>query len=86
MRTTLELPDDLMRSIKVRAAQTDRTLTEVIAELLRSGLSAAEAGVSGGQRVQLPLVRSSRTASPDELSPERIAAILQAADIADLTS
>jgi hypothetical protein len=34
MKTTLELPDDLMRDIKVRAAQENRELKDLIADLL----------------------------------------------------
>lgn len=41
MKTTLELPDDLMRAVKVRAASTDRRLRDVVAELIRRGLEAA---------------------------------------------
>ncbi|MFU8832189.1 MAG: hypothetical protein ACNA7J_08545 [Wenzhouxiangella sp.] len=44
MKTTLELPDDLMRQIKVRAATTDCKLKDMFEELLRRGLEAAEAG------------------------------------------
>ena len=40
MKTTLELPDDLMRDIRVRAAQSDRRLKDVVEELLRRGLEA----------------------------------------------
>ncbi len=38
MKTTLELPDELMRTVKVRAAQTDRKLKDLIAELIELGL------------------------------------------------
>jgi plasmid stability protein len=38
MKTTLELPDELMRALKVRAAQSDRKLRDVVAELLQRGL------------------------------------------------
>lgn len=38
MKTTLELPDELMRAVKVRAAATDRKLKDVVAELIRRGL------------------------------------------------
>ena len=42
MKTTLELPDDLMRRIKIRAAATDRKLKDTVEELVRRGLEAAE--------------------------------------------
>jgi len=44
MKTTLELPDDLMRRIKIRAATTNRKLKDTVEELIRRGLEAAEAG------------------------------------------
>lgn len=43
MKTTLELPDELMRSVKVRAARTDRKLKDVVTELIELGLEASEA-------------------------------------------
>lgn len=39
MRTTLDLPDPLMRRIKVKAAQEDRKLKDLVAELLEAGLA-----------------------------------------------
>jgi hypothetical protein len=38
MKTTLELPDKLMRAVKVLAAETDRKLKDVVAELIKRGL------------------------------------------------
>jgi len=38
MKTTLELPDELMRAVKIRAAQTDRKLKDVVAQLIELGL------------------------------------------------
>lgn len=70
MRTTLDLPDDLMRSIKVRAAQEDATLTETITTLLRASLSAASRPTA--TRVQFPLVLGQRRATPNELSAEQV--------------
>ena len=39
MKTTLDLPDPLMRRVKIRAASEGRKLTELIAELLEAGLA-----------------------------------------------
>lgn len=44
MKTTLELPDDLMRSLKIRAAQSDRRLKDIVTELLQRGLSEQASG------------------------------------------
>lgn len=40
MRTTLDLPDELMREVKIRAAQRDLKLKELFEELIRAGLRA----------------------------------------------
>lgn len=39
MRITIELPDDLLRRIKVQAALTDQKLKVLVPELLETGLS-----------------------------------------------
>ena len=41
MKTTLELPDELARRIKVRAAERDQRLKDTIAQLLELGLANA---------------------------------------------
>ncbi|HEY3130557.1 MAG TPA: ribbon-helix-helix protein, CopG family [Acidobacteriota bacterium] len=38
MRTTLNIDDELMKSVKRRAAEAGRTITEVIEEALRENL------------------------------------------------
>jgi plasmid stability protein len=38
MKTTLDLPEDLMREIKIRAVKGNRKLKDAIADLLRRGL------------------------------------------------
>jgi plasmid stability protein len=79
MKTTLELPDDLMRTIKMRAASEDRRLKDVIAELLRRGIAAEErTEMITERRISLPLIRTKRAISPEhEATPERIAELLE---------
>ncbi|HEX5140508.1 MAG TPA: antitoxin [Dehalococcoidia bacterium] len=78
MKTTLELPDDLMREIKVRAAREDRRLKDVVTELLRKGLAAQEMAANKPvHRVKLPIITGGHPAAPgEELTPERIHEIL----------
>lgn len=38
MRTTLDLPDPLMRKVKIKAASEGKKLKEVMAELIEAGL------------------------------------------------
>lgn len=45
MRTTVRLPDDLMKEVKRHAVETGRTLTEVIEDALRAALAREEGGV-----------------------------------------
>ncbi len=40
MKTTLELPDDLMRAVKIRAAERNQRLKDVVADALRAALAA----------------------------------------------
>lgn len=79
MKTTLDLPDELMRAIKVRAAQQGRKMKDVVTELLRSGLSQTHSGapIPTPRRVQLPLVHCGGAATREqEMTPERVAAAL----------
>lgn len=43
MRTTLDLPDPLMRRVKIRAVSEGRKLKEIIADLLEKGMDAPAA-------------------------------------------
>lgn len=77
MKTTLELPDDLMREVKIRAVRENRKLKDTVAELLRRGLSPRRSGPQVRHRVALPIVACPRKARPrEEITPERVASIL----------
>jgi hypothetical protein len=78
MKTTLDLPDELMRTVKIRAVRENRKLKDMIAELLRRGLAQPPDGRGAVRhRVQLPIVRCAHPARPaEELTPERVAQIL----------
>ena len=43
MKTTLDLPDDLMREVKIRAVHEHKKLKEKITELLRKGMAVSQA-------------------------------------------
>jgi len=42
VKTTLELPDDLMRRVKLRAVHRGRKLKDEIAQLLEAGMARAD--------------------------------------------
>lgn len=78
MKTTLELPDDLVRALKIRAATQNRRLKDVLAEAVRRGLAHPEQTATRRQ-VRLPLVECAHEADPEhEMTPDRVAqALLQ---------
>ncbi|MGH9072077.1 MAG: antitoxin [Acidimicrobiales bacterium] len=61
MKTTVELPDELMRSVKIRAVNEGRRLKDVMADVIRRGLAQGPADSATPPRpprkVTLPLVR-----------------------------
>jgi plasmid stability protein len=78
MKTTLDLPDDLVRAVKIRAAEENRKLKDLMADLLQSGLAQRRGAASTvRRRLKLPLVECAHEARPDEeMTPERVAKVL----------
>jgi plasmid stability protein len=77
MKTTLDLPDDLMREVKIRAVRENRRLKDAVADLLRRGLSQRRSEAKSPHRVALPIVECGHKARPrEEMTPERVAGIL----------
>lgn len=78
MKTTIELPDSLIRAIKLRAVRENRKLKDVMADLLRRGMAQPEGAVlEAGNRVRLPLVKTAhRALASEEMTPERVAQVL----------
>lgn len=74
MKTTLDLPADLVREIKLQAVHDGRKLKDTIAGLLRAGMKARSTRAAAkSARVKLPLVHCHKTGS---LTPEQVAAAL----------
>jgi plasmid stability protein len=65
MRTTLNLPDELYRAVKVRAASDGRTVTSVVEEALRTLLAEHLAAPKPFVLRALPL----RPGDDDDLPP-----------------
>lgn len=76
MKTTLDLPADLVREMKLRAAQEGRKLRDVATEVFRRGLSqpGPQAGEALRHRVKLPLIECRAAAT--ELTAEQVAEVL----------
>jgi plasmid stability protein len=86
MKTTLDLPDELMREVKIRAAEDNRKLKDTIADLLRQGLAQPRSETPQiRNRVKLPLFRGGHPAKPgEEITPERLHEILLEQEVRDL--
>lgn len=87
MKTTLDLPDALVKQVKLRALRDGRKLKDAVADLLRKGLDVAmdtkadaqEPAITRDRKTGLPLIECKQPAAPqEELSPERVADILLA--------
>ena len=78
MKTTLDLPSDLVREMKLRAAHEGRKLRDVATEIFRRGLSLpTPPSESVRHRVQLPLIACGTPANPaKELTADQVAEVL----------
>jgi plasmid stability protein len=90
MKTTLDLPDALVRQVKLRAVREGRKLKDAVADLLRKGLAVAAniepepeaAEITKDKQTGLPLVKCKKAAAPgEEMTPERVADILLAQEV-----
>lgn len=68
MRTTIDIPDDLHRQAMSIARDTSRTLSEIVADLMRRGLGQhGAAEVSRSARTGLPVVRLGTVITTDDV-------------------
>jgi hypothetical protein len=77
VKTTLDIPDDLMRQVKILAVKENRRLKDAVADLLRRGLSQQRSDRKVRHRARLPIVDCAHAARPgEEMTPDRVAGIL----------
>ncbi len=85
MKTTIDLPDSLVREVKLRALLEGKKLKDAVAELLRRGLDTPPGaeGVSSRPVVRrhpatgLPYIESLHEAAPgEEMDPYRVTEVL----------
>lgn len=77
MRTTLNLDDTLYRRAKIKAAETGRTVSDLVAEGLNLLLAGNPRATKAPRRVPLPLIAGGRPARPGKgMTPEKTAALL----------
>ena len=85
MKTTLDLPDDLVKEVKYRAIRDGKKLRETVAELLRSGLAAGPTKMKTTRPIVgtdpltgLPLIESPPGAAISAMSADEIYALIHA--------
>lgn len=85
MKTTLDLPDDLVKEVKYRAVRDGKKLRETVAELLRSGLvagppppKAARPSVGSDPNTGLPLIEGAPGAAISSMGTDEIYALIHA--------
>lgn len=78
MKTTLDLPDELVHAVEARAAEENRRPEQVITDLLERGLGQGHSRPGEiRRRLQLPLVECAHEARPgEEMTPDRVASLL----------
>jgi hypothetical protein len=83
MKTTLDLPEELVREMKIRAAREGRKLRDVATEIIQRGISSTEPTIKPkGKRVKLPFFQGKKPINPaDELTPDKIHDILMNQEI-----
>ena len=90
MKTTLDLPDALVKQVKIRAVREGRKLKDAVGDLLRKGLAVAADTerdarapvITRDKKTGLPLIVCKQTAATDEeITPERVADILLAQEV-----
>lgn len=85
MKTTLDLPDELVREMKLRALMQGRTLRDLATDFLRQGLGMGAprpATPPPGSRVEigadgLPIIRGSADAPSRSMTAEALIALEQ---------
>lgn len=86
MKTTLDLPEDLVREVKLRAVMQGRTLKDLVAEVLRRGLEIAPVSRSNDSPASergeidengLPVIRCQPGAPASRMSLEELLALEQ---------
>jgi plasmid stability protein len=93
MKTTLDLPDALVKQVKIRAVREGRKLKDMVADLLRKGLAGPltpptpvppmkSPRIITDPETGLPLIVCNQEAATDEeMTPERVADILLAQEV-----
>ena len=85
MRTTLDLPDELFRQVKAKAALDGTKLKELLARYVEAGLrQAAPSAAPSRKRSRLPVIKAKGKWTIPNLTPELQAKLEGEEDLAKL--
>ncbi len=82
MKTTLDLPDDLMREVKIRAAREGRKMKDLLAAAIRAGLDVEASEFSQVPRTALPVMKLAK--APGKSKPLSLAESCELVKAAEL--
>ncbi|MBM3889896.1 MAG: hypothetical protein FJ388_12335 [Verrucomicrobia bacterium] len=83
MRTTLDLPDELFRQVKAKAALQGSSLKELVMRYVESGLrQSAQSKATGRKRNRLPLIKRRGRSVIANVTPELRAKLEEEEDLA----
>lgn len=78
MKTTLDLPDDLVQELKLRSVHERRKMKDIAAEALRRGMMAGENSPQPRRKsIKLPLFESGPDAPATKMTAEELIALEQ---------
>jgi len=72
MKTTIDLPDNLIRAVKIRAAQQGRTVRELVAEYINAGLNQHATASTASHDLGLPIIPAQSDAPLATMTREAI--------------
>jgi plasmid stability protein len=84
MKTTLDLPEHLVRAMKMRAVREGRKLKDVAKDALAAGMAVAAVpnnkspSITKDKKTGLPVIQCRRTAT---LTPQKVSEVLLAQEI-----
>ncbi len=77
MKTTVELPDDLLRTLKAKAANEGRSLKDVLVDMLRSALQSKKPKAKAASKPNdWPIIETKKAKPGQEITPDRLYEIL----------
>jgi len=83
MRTTLDLPDELFRQVKAKAALQGSSLKELLMRYVENGLrQSAQSKTAGRKRSRLPLIKRRGHSVIANVTPELRAKLEEEEDLA----